>query len=77
LLEHPAYSPNMNQADYIYFREMKKELAGRHIAAGDFKKTSEGVSVKHRLEEFAVTFRRWLDQCEKCVEIGSSYIEKA
>jgi len=63
LQEHPAYYPNMTQADSIYFRKMKKELAGRPIAAGNFKKTWEGVSAKLQEGDFAAAFRRRLDRC--------------
>jgi len=77
LLEHPPYSPDLAPADFFYFPKMKEDLAGRHIAAGDFKKTWEGVSAKLQEEDFAAAFRWWLDRCEKCVDIGGGYVEKA
>jgi len=55
---------------------MKKELAGYHIAPWQLQKGLVGVSSTLKKDDFAAAFRRWLDKCKKCVDIGSSHIDK-
>ena len=77
VLELPPYSPDLAPADFFYFPKIKKELAGRHLTAKDFKKTWEGVAATVTKEDFAAAFRCWLERSEKCVSIGGDYVEKS
>jgi len=76
-LEHLPYSPELARADLFYFSKMKEGLTDRHIAAGDLKKTWEGVSTTLKKDHLAAAFWQWLDQGEKCVDIGDSHVFKS
>jgi histone-lysine N-methyltransferase SETMAR len=75
-LEHPPYSPDLALTYFFLFRRVKKKLAGRSLDEGTLKTTWEGVTRNIAAEEFATTFWQWYERCEKCVRIGSGYVEK-
>jgi hypothetical protein len=51
---------------------VKKELAGTTLTPEEFKKQWGQLLRETTKEEFASTFTRWLEHCEKCVCIGGS-----
>jgi hypothetical protein len=56
---------------------LKKELAGITLAPGDFRKEWGRLLKTIPKEDFAKTFVRWQERCEKCIRIGGSYVEKS
>jgi hypothetical protein len=62
-------------ADFFLFIKVKKELAGLHLTQDSLKSNWEGVVRTIAEDEFAITFRRWFERCEKCIRIGGGYVE--
>ncbi len=75
-LRHPPYSPDLAPADFFLFPRVKTELAGFSLKQETFQKSWEGVVRTIPKEDFAAAFRRWMESCEKCVQIGRDYVEK-
>jgi histone-lysine N-methyltransferase SETMAR len=73
---HPPYSPDLAPADFFLFLKVKAELAGQTLTQETFKKSWEGVVRSIAKEDFAAAFRRWMERCEKCIRVGSNYVEK-
>jgi hypothetical protein len=55
---------------------VKKELAGLTLTRETFKKEWEGAVRTLMVANFAEAFQQWYCCCEKCVEIGGSYVKK-
>jgi hypothetical protein len=64
-------------ADFFLFRRVKDKLAGIILDHSTLKKEWEGVTRNITADEFATTFRWWNERCQKCIEIGSSYVKKS
>jgi hypothetical protein len=77
VLPHSPYLPDLAPADFFLFRKVKEELAGLHLTQDSLKSAWEGVVRNITEDEFAVAFRRWFERCEKCIRIGSDYVEKS
>lgn len=77
VLEHPPYSPDLAPADFFYFPKMKEMLAGLTLTSESFKRTWERLSRTISEDDFSAAFQRWLQRCEKCVNIGGNYVEKS
>jgi hypothetical protein len=77
LLRQPPYSPDLTLVGFFFFRRVKEELAGVRSTPETIKKDWEGVMQSITMEEFTVTFRRWLDCCKKCIRINGGYVEKS
>jgi histone-lysine N-methyltransferase SETMAR len=76
MIEHPPYSPDLAPADFFLFPKLKMQLAGLTLTQNTFENTWEGVIRNLSKDDFATTFRRWYERCEKCVQIGGNYVEK-
>jgi hypothetical protein len=55
---------------------VKSELAGLSTTQESFQKSWEGVARTIPKDDFATAFRRWMERSEKCIRIGSNYVEK-
>ncbi len=77
VLRHPPYSPDLTPADFFLFRHVKEELAGVTLDHSTLKKEWEGITRSISAEEFATTFWRWFERCQKCIEIGGGYVKKS
>jgi hypothetical protein len=55
---------------------VKKELSGLTLTRETFKKKWKGAVRTLTAANFSEAFQQWCRRCEKCVAIGSSYIEK-
>jgi hypothetical protein len=55
---------------------VKSELAGLSLKQETLQKSWEGVVRTIPKEDFAAAFRRWMERCKKCVQIGGDYVEK-
>lgn len=77
VLEHPPYSPDLAPADFFLFPKIKEELAGRTLTRATFLTEWSGVVSTIAKDDFAAAFRRWIERCEKCVQIGGDYVEKS
>jgi len=55
---------------------LKKELAGVTMTHEEFMKEWCRLLRSTTKEEFGTAFAKWLERCEKCVRIGSIYVEK-
>ncbi len=77
VLRNLPYSPDLVPADFFLFRRVKEELAGVTLDHSTLKKEWEGVTTSISADEFATAFRRWFEQCQKCIEIGGGYVEKS
>jgi hypothetical protein len=69
--------PDLAPADYFLFPTLKRELAGQTLSLDEFKTKWEGVIRTLNKDDFAKAFERWLEHCEKCIRIGSGYVEKS
>lgn len=76
VLPHPPYSPDLAPADFFLFPKLKKELAGRRLTAKTFKKEWDGAARTIAPTAYAAAFRKWMDRCNKCIDIGGDYVEK-
>jgi hypothetical protein len=54
---------------------MKDELAGVTLDHSTLQKEWEEVMRNITAEEFPTIFRRWFERCQKCIDIGGSYVE--
>jgi histone-lysine N-methyltransferase SETMAR len=77
VIEHPPYSPDLAPADFFLFPKVKRELAGLTLTKETFKKEWEGAAKTLKAADFATAFRRWMERCEKCIDIAGSYVEKS
>jgi histone-lysine N-methyltransferase SETMAR len=76
VIEHPPYSPDLAPADFFLFPKVKSVLAGKTLTTQTFKKEWEGAVRTLSAADFADAFQQWYRRCEKCVNIGGSYVEK-
>ncbi len=76
LIEHLPYSPDLAPANFFMFPKVKRELAGLTLTRDMFKKEWEGAVQSIAVVNFAESFRCWFKRHEKCVVIGSGYVEK-
>jgi hypothetical protein len=56
---------------------VKRELVGLTLTKETFKKEREGAAKTLKAADFAMAFRRWMERCEKCIDIAGSYVEKS
>ncbi len=56
---------------------MKRELAGLTLTKETFKKEWEGAAKTLKVPDFATAFRRWIERCEKCIDISGPYVQKS
>jgi histone-lysine N-methyltransferase SETMAR len=75
-LRHLPYSPDLAPADFFLFPRVKAELAGLSLKEETFQKSWEGVVRTIPKEDFTAAFRRWMERCKKCAQIGGDYVEK-
>jgi hypothetical protein len=59
------------------FSKLKKELGGVSMMPESFKKGWCRLLRSIAKEEFDTVFAKWLERCEKCVQIGGMYVEKS
>jgi hypothetical protein len=76
VLRHPPYLPDLAPVDFL-FRRVKDELACVTLDQSSLKKEWEVVTRSISTDEFATAFWRWFERCQKCLEIGSGYVEKS
>jgi histone-lysine N-methyltransferase SETMAR len=76
MIPHPPYSPDLAPGDFFLFPRVKSELAGQTLTQESFKNSWEEVVWTIPKDDFAAAFRRWMELCEKCIQIGSNYVEK-
>ena len=69
VIEHPLYSPDLAPADYFLFPKVKLALAGKNLTPETFKKEWEGVIRTIHIDEFSMAFQRWLERCQKCIDV--------
>jgi histone-lysine N-methyltransferase SETMAR len=74
VIEHLPYSPDLAPADFFLFPKVKRELAGLTLTKKTFKKEWEGAAKTLKAVDFAMAFSRWMERCEKCIDIAGSYI---
>jgi histone-lysine N-methyltransferase SETMAR len=77
VIEHPPYSPDLAPANFFLFPKVKRELASLTLTKETFKKEWEGAAKTLKAADFATAFRRWMECCEKCIDIAGSYVEKS
>jgi histone-lysine N-methyltransferase SETMAR len=75
-IAHPPYSPDLAPADYFLFPSVKAELAGVSLNQDTFRTGWMRALRTIRKDDYATAFRRWLERCEKCIQIGGEYVEK-
>jgi hypothetical protein len=54
---------------------LKKEISGLTMTFTELKTMCKGVIRTITNDNFAKAFERWLERCEKCIPIGSNYVE--
>ncbi len=77
VIEHPPYSPDLAPSDFFLLPKVKRELAGLTLTKETFKKEWEGAAKTLKAADVATAFRRWMERCEKCIDIAGSYVEKS
>ena len=77
MIQHPPYSPDLAPADFFLFPKVKEQLAGITLTRQSFRSTWDRVLKTISAAEFATAFLRWHKRNEKCVRIGSTYVEKS
>ncbi len=77
VIEHPPYSRDLAPANFFLFPKVKREVAGLTLTKETFKKEWEGAAITLKAADFATSFRRWMECCEKCIDIAGSYIDKS
>jgi hypothetical protein len=75
LIQHPPYSSDLALTEYFLFLMLKRELVGFSMTPEEFKKQWEGVTIMLTEDDFA--FERWLRHGQKCIRIGSGYVNKS
>ena len=76
VIDNPLFSPYLTPTDFFLFPMLKKELAGVTMTHEEFMKEWCRLLRSTTKEEFGTAFAKWLERCEKCVRIGSIYVEK-
>ena len=76
VIEHPPYLPDLAPTDFFLFLKVKSVLVGKTLTVQTFKKEWEGAVRTLLAADFADAFQQWYRRCEKCVNIGGSYVEK-
>ncbi len=77
VLEHPHYFLDMAPADFFLFRRAKEALASTPLEQDSLKTSWEGAIRTITAEEFGAAFQRWFERAEKCIRIGSDFMEKS
>jgi hypothetical protein len=62
--------------DFFLLPAVKSELAGLSVTQESLQKSWEGVVWTIPQDDFAATFRQWMELSEKCVQIAGDYVEK-
>lgn len=77
ILPHPPYSPNLAPSDFHLFPTMKSYLKGKHFPDDE---TLISEVTTWPLEQPVDFYKRCVYSCikrwEKCVSLGSTYVEK-
>jgi len=63
--------------DFFLFLKLKKELAEVTMTPEEFKKEWCRLLRSTAKEKFCKAVAKWLEGCQKCVRIGSMYVEKS
>jgi hypothetical protein len=74
-IPHPPYLTDLYPTDLYLFSRVKTKLASMMLTHDSFKRNWGGWQ-DHRKEDFAATFRWWMEHCEKCVQVGGNYVKK-
>jgi hypothetical protein len=67
----------MAPADFFLFKRAKEALASNTLDQDSLKTSWEGGIRPITAEEFAAVFQRWFERTEKCIRIGSDFMEKS
>ena len=76
MIKHPPYLPDLVCADYFLFPKVKSALAGMYLTQETFKKEWKGVIRTIRKEGLTMASQRWLERCNKCINVEDNYAEK-
>ena len=77
LINHPPYSPDLALADLFLFPKIKTDLAGNTMTQDSLQKTWDGVLRTITKDDFSKAFHRWVECCQKCIDIAGDYVEKS
>jgi len=77
LLEHPPHLPDLAPAHFFLLQNLKMELASQALSKETFKREWEGVCRTLSEDDFAVTFSKLIERCDKCVGLQGTYVEKS
>ena len=73
---HPPYSLDLAPCDFWMVSRLKEKLKGCRFEDGKEIKeaVTEGLGT-FTLEDYQRAFKRWLERCNKCIELGGSCFE--
>ena len=76
VLNHPAYSPDLNPCDFFLFPRLKKMLSGNKYTS----RSSLGSAIYQYLQQipkevYLSAFCNWVKRLQKCVSVKGEYFE--
>ena len=76
VLPQAPYSPDLAPADFFFFPKVKDVIAGNLITDSSVRTEWERAVNTLTTDDFRTAFNKWLERCNKCIDVEGRYIEK-